>query len=249
LTKAPAIEKIDDAVLMFGGVNPDIGAKDAGKLMALLVSQRGGNDGDALSTLLNTSIGAPLSAPFEEGYELAEELLEELEMPGDATYVDVDAIVNRLGIKVVFETLSTATIRGVAIAGEGYGPAILLNMKSSYNVAAPGQRFTLAHELFHVLYDREHARRIAHTSGPWAPPSIEKRANAFAAMLLMPRDLVRRSLPNGEIDVHGLFAICKVMKVGPSALLEHLYNTGVIDEIHREELRASLIASASASSR
>jgi Zn-dependent peptidase ImmA (M78 family) len=248
-TEAPAIAKIDDAVLMFGGVNPDIGASDARELMALLASQRGGNDGDALSTLVNTSIGAPLGAPFEEGYELAEELLEELEMPGDAASVDIEAIVERLGIRVIAKTLRTATIRGVAIAGEGYGPAILLNTESSYNSTMAGRRFTLAHELFHVLYDREHARRIAHTSGPWAPPSIEKRANAFAAMLLMPRDLVHRSMRNKAIDVQGLFEACNLMKVGPSALLEHLYNTGVIDEIHREELRASLIASTSAGAR
>jgi Zn-dependent peptidase ImmA (M78 family) len=248
-TEAPAITKIDDAVLMFGGVNPDIGASDARELMALLASQGGGNDGDALSTLVNTSIGAPLSAPFEEGYELAEDLLEELEMPGGATSVDIEAIIERLGIRVITKTLCTATIRGVAIAGSGYGPAILLNIESSYNSTPAGRRFTLAHELFHVLYDREHARRIAHTSGPWAPPSIEKRANAFAAMLLMPRDLVHRSIPNEAIDVHGLFEACSMMKVGPSALLEHLYNTGVIDEIHREELRASLIVSTSASAR
>ncbi len=244
-TEAPAVARIDDAVLMFGGVSPDIGANDARELMALLASQRSGSDSPALSTLVNTSIGAPLSAPFEEGYELAEELLEELEMPGDATSIDICAIVERLGISVITKNLRTATIRGVAIAGEGYGPAILLNMESSYNSTPAGCRFTLAHELFHILYDREHARRISHTSGPWAPPSIEKRANAFAAMLLMPRDLVHRSIPNKAIDVRGLFEACNLMKVGPSALLEHLYNTGVIDEIHREELRASLIVSAS----
>jgi Zn-dependent peptidase ImmA (M78 family) len=248
-TEVPAIEKYDDAVLMFGGVNPDISASDAGELMELLASRRGGNDGDALSPLVNTTIGAPLSAPFEEGYELAEELLEELEMPGEATSVDIKAIVERLGISVVTRTLRTSTIRGVAVAGDGYGPAILLNMQSSYNSTPPGRRFTLAHELFHILYDREHARRVAHASGPWAAPGIEKRANAFAAMLLMPHDLVHRSMSNETIDLNGLFRASELMDVGPSALLEHLYNTGMIDEIHREELRAALIASTSASPR
>jgi len=248
-TGAPFITKIDDAVLMFGGVNPDIGASDARELMRLLASQRGGADSETLFALTNTSIGVPLSAPFEEGYELAEELLVELEMPGDAMSVDIDAIVERLGIRVITKTLQTATIRGVAIAGEGYGPAILLNLESSYNSTLAGRRFTLAHELFHILYDREHARRIAHTSGPWAPPSIEKRANAFAAMLLMPRDLVHRSIANKSLDSNGLFQACNLMKVGPFALLEHLYNTGVIDEIHREELRTNIVPSTSASAR
>jgi len=241
-TEAPAVVKLDDAVLMFGGVNPDIGMTDARTLTALLASQRGGSDGDALSALVRTSIGAPLGAPFEEGYELAEELLDELGMPGHATSVDIETIVERLGVSVIVKTLRTATIRGVAIAGEGYGPAILLNTASSYNSTSAGRRFTLAHELFHVLYDREHARRIAHTSGPWAAPSIEKRANAFAAMLLMPRASVHRAIADKAIDASVLFDASNQMKVGPSALLEHLFNTGVIDEIQREELRASLIA-------
>ena len=244
LTQVPAIAKIDDAVLMFGGVNPDIGTSDVHNLMTILASQSGGNDGDALSKFVNTSIGTPLSAPFEEGYELAEELLDEIERPGEATFVDIEAIVESLSIKVIYSTLHTATIRGVAIAGENYGPAIVVNMKSPYNSNLAGRRFTLAHELFHVLYDRERARRITHTSGPWAVPSIEKRANAFAAMLLMPRILIYRSMPKEAIDVRGLILASSLMKVGSSALLEHLYNTGVIDEIHREELRASLITPA-----
>ncbi|MBV9786277.1 MAG: ImmA/IrrE family metallo-endopeptidase [Acidisphaera sp.] len=242
VTPAPAISRIDDAVLMFGGVNPDVGASDARDLIALLISQRGGTDNGALSRLVKTSIGAPLSAPFEEGYELAEELLEALEMPGDASAVDIEGIVERLGIDVVRKPLRTATIRGVAIAGEGYAPAIFVNTTSLYNAIDAGRRFTMAHELFHVLYDRERARRITHTSGPWAAPGIEKRANAFAAMLLMPRDLVRRSMPIEALDRDGLFHAASLMRVGPSALLEHLYNIDLLDEILRDELRTLVSA-------
>lgn len=249
VTAVPAIARIDDAVLMFGGVNPDVGASDTRELMALLALQLNGSDSSALSNLVNTNIGAPLSAPFEEGYELAEELLEALAMPGDASAVDIEAIVERLGIKVIKNRLCTVTIRGVAIAGEGYAPAILVNLASLYNATDAGRRFTLAHELFHVLYDREHARRITHTSGPWAAPGIEKRANAFAAMLLMPRDLVHRSMPITALDLPDLLDAATLIRVGPSALLEHLYNIGVIDEIRRDELRARLVGSTSASAR
>lgn len=245
----PAIARIDDAVLMFGGVNPDVNPSDTRELMSLLALQLNGNDSSALSELVNTSIGAPLSAPFEEGYELAEELREAIETPGNASAVDIEAIVERLGIKVISKGLCTATIRGVAIAGDGYAPAILVNMASLYNATDAGRRFTLAHELFHVLYDREHARRITHTSGPWAAPGIEKRANAFAAMLLMPRDLVHRFIPPEALDLHGLFEAATLMRVGPTALLEHLYNIGLIDEIHRDELRARLVGPISASAR
>jgi Zn-dependent peptidase ImmA (M78 family) len=146
-----------------------------------------------------------------------------------------------LGIRILDERLQTSTIRGVAVAGSRYHPAILVNWSSPYNAEEPGRRFTLAHEFFHVLYDRERAKRISHTSGPWAPPGIEKRANAFAAMLLMPRDLVRRSLPEDALDSEGLRQAAQTMQVGATALIEHLYNISMIEEIERDELRASLL--------
>lgn len=241
ITGMPAIKTIDDAVLMFGGASPDIGAADARSLVRLLANQRGGNDGAKLAALVNTEIGLPIAAPFEEGYDLAEDFLEDLKLADDATFVDVRAIVGDLGIRTLDERLHTSTIRGVAVAGSGYHPAILVNLSSPYNAEEPGRRFTLAHELFHVLYDRERAKRISHTSGPWAPPGIEKRANAFAAMLLMPRDLVRRCLPNDTLDSEGIRQAAQTMRVGATALIEHLYNISMIDEFERDELRASLL--------
>lgn len=237
MPSVPAITQLDDAVLMFGGVSPDIGAKDVQTLAGLLASQAGGREHPELVRLVDSSIGAPLTAPFEEGYELAEELLERLGLPGDALAVDVRSILSTLGVRVVERSLRTSTIRGVALAGAGYAPAILVNKTSLYNESEPGRRFTLAHELFHVLYDRSRARRIAHASGPWASPGIEKRANAFAAMLLMPRDLLRRCTPLHQLTHDAVLTAAETMQVGASALIEHLYNTSMIDEFKRDELR------------
>jgi Zn-dependent peptidase ImmA (M78 family) len=136
--------------------------------------------------------------------------------------------------------LKTSTIRGIAIAGSGYSPTILVNNTSDYNVNEAGKRFTLAHELFHLLYDRGFARRVTHVSGPWAPPSIEKRANAFAAMLLMPRSLVRRSLGAGRVDANTVASAANTLQVGISALVEHLYNISMIDETTRDSLRQAV---------
>ncbi|WP_315780991.1 ImmA/IrrE family metallo-endopeptidase [Bradyrhizobium sp. SZCCHNPS1003] len=236
----PAITQLDDAVLMFGGVSPSIGLQDTRTLLNLLANQAGGQDSPELAELVDTTIGAPLTAPFEEGYDLAEDLLDDLNLAQGTTVIDVRSLVSKLGIRVIERRLHTSTIRGVAIAGAEYHPAIIVNLTSAYNAEEPGRRFTLAHELFHVLYDRERARRITHSSGPWAPPGIEKRANAFAAMLLMPRHLVRHLLPHGTLDRDNLFQTAAEMEVGATALLEHLFNIGVIDEFKRDELRAAL---------
>jgi Zn-dependent peptidase ImmA (M78 family) len=134
--------------------------------------------------------------------------------------------------------MQTNTIRGVAIAGTQYSPAILVNTSSQFNKTEPGRRFTLAHELFHILYDRARAKRVSHTSGPWASPGVEKRANAFAAMFLMPRDLVRKSVVDKNIE--SISDAARSMRVGVSSLIEHLYNLNVIDGMDRERLREDM---------
>ena len=45
---------------------------------------------------------------------------------------------------------------------------------------------TLAHELCHLLFDRSSAVPLSVLSGTWAPPRLERVANAFAAELLIP---------------------------------------------------------------
>lgn len=236
----PAITRFNDAVLMFGGVNPNIGRHDTRTLLSFLADQTGGQDSAELDKLVDTTIGAPLTAPFAEGYDLAEELLDDLNLADETTPIDMRALVSRLGIRVIEDRFRTSTIRGVAIAGTRYNPAIIVNLTSAYNTEESGRRFTLAHELFHILYDRERARRVTHSSGPWAPPGIEKRANAFAAMLLMPRRLVRHLLPHDDLDRDGLFQMASAMEVGATALLEHLFNIDAIDEFKRDELRAAM---------
>ncbi len=238
--RLPAITQLDDAVLMFGGVSPNIGAQDTRILVSLLASQAGGQDSNKMAGLVDTTIGAPLTAPFQEGYDLAQDLLDDLGLEDGANVIDMRELLSDLGIEVIARHFGTSTIRGVAVAGDNYNPAIVVNMTSAYNTEEAGRRFTLAHELFHILYDRKQARRIAHSSGPWAPPGIEKRANAFAAMLLMPRNMVRHCLPHDDLGRDGLLAMADAMEVGARALLEHLYNIDIIDEFKRDELRGAL---------
>lgn len=237
LKAAPALEVLDDAVLMFGGVSPDIGANDMNTLLGLLSSRAGGHESANLQALVDDTIGAPAGIPFQEGYDLAEQLLEECSLPGSVPYVDVRALLAGWGVKIVERVLKTNTIRGVAIAGARYAPTILVNKTSEYNANEAGKRFTLVHEFFHILYDRSLARRVSHVSGPWAPPGVEKRANAFAAMFLMPRSLLARSFHDAKIDDDSVISAAETMQVGISALVEHLYNTSMIDETARDSLR------------
>jgi Zn-dependent peptidase ImmA (M78 family) len=243
----PAISLLDSPVLMFGGVRPDIAAEDVDTLVNFLRSHVGGHDSQQLMELVDTSIGAPITAPFAEGYDLADDLLERLDLPGDSAFVDVAAILKTLKIAVEDQELQTDSIRGVAVAGASFSPGILVNTRSQFNKTEVGRRFTLAHELFHVLYDRARASCVAHASGPWALPGIEKRANAFAAMLLMPPGLVRKSLlqmDSEHIDSESIADAAQSIRVGRSALIEHLYNLNMIDEMERDGLREGMTGAA-----
>ena len=227
---------MDDAVLMFGGVNADLSSPDVGRLLRFMAAYGGTGDSAPLAALVDETVPAPVSSPAQEGHELALDLLDELGVEADA-FIDVHAILKRLDIEVRKQRLDSATIRGVALAGDGFRAAVLVNTRSSYNKHAAGQRFTLAHELFHILYDRSRARTVAHTSGPWAPRAVEQRANAFAAMLLAPEPAVRRLMP-AEPTAENVAQVAAELRVGTRHLIEHLHNLHLIDDHARADLRA-----------
>ena len=83
------------------------------------------------------------------------------------------------------------------------------------------------------------AASVGISSGPWAPAGVEKRANAFAAMFLMPRHLVLEAFDNGAdyADPDAIAVAADRLRVGNSALFEHVFNLGLIDEYEREMLR------------
>lgn len=235
---APALAHFSPAVAMFGGVSPNLSESDVNTLSELLAKALDGEDGQELAGLISDAGFPKARAPYIEGQQLALELIDDLEWELTAGWVDIRAVVNRLGIGVVEASLDTDAIRGVALAGEHLRPTILVNLKSPYNGSEEGRRFSIAHELCHVLFDRSHARRVAVSSGPWAPPGVEKRANAFAAMLLMPRVLVSRGLDPDTADRAHVAALAKELQVSELALAEHAYNLGLIGESERERTRA-----------
>ena len=235
---APYISQLPPAVAMFGGVSPDLTMADVAKLRDTLIASVGGHDCDELVELAHDE---PLGIPYRDGEDFATDLLESLAGPNTNPLTDVQAICNRLDIAIVDTALETDTIRGVAIAGEGFSPHILVNRRHPFNSNESGRRFTIAHELCHILFDRSRAKRIAHTSGRWANPGIEQRANAFAAYLLMPRDTLSASIDSSSVlQLADVQRLASGLQVNVSALIEHLYNVDMIDDAARVRLYNAL---------
>lgn len=215
-------------VAMFGTVRPDLGVNDARHLLAGLDGARSDAPEPPAVEALIASMSPPTAdTAWEQGYDLALRTLEALDAPeAPAGFVDVAEILSRLGIKVEELQVQDVSLRGVAIAGYGFRPTILVNDGARWNRGAAGRRFTLAHELGHIVADRGADRRVAHSSTPWAPETVERRANAFAAMFLMPyRAIDAATAAVGRVaDGPGLARMAWRLGCGRIAVLEHLKN-------------------------
>lgn len=166
---------------------------------------------------------------WNQGYRLAEDALEQLGGQFQAEdYVDVERAFEYLSIEIDHIALRDKTIRAVAVAGPTHRPVVLVNDSFEYPDTEP-RRFTLAHELCHVLHDRSYGARLAMASGPWAPRDVERRANAFAAMFLMPNELlgsVVRALPTPLDSPSAIWEVANRLRTSFTATVEHLCNLG-----------------------
>jgi Zn-dependent peptidase ImmA (M78 family) len=217
--------------LMFGSASPELVQRDVEEMLKLVSEVCTSDTADAALRpfVRNEPIRSSLELPWRQGYRLAESFREELSL-GYAMPVDLERLFGSLGIAIREVALEDRFVRAVAIAGENLQPTVALN--SNQYQSRFRRRFTLAHELCHLLYDRSHGVRLALTSGPWAPLDLEKRANAFAAMLLMPPDLITSTARSLNLDLDSAADIhqcCDKLEVSFSALIEHLHNLGLID--------------------
>lgn len=233
----PVLEALSPAVAMFGAISPETAPRDVQTLTELLLGARNGGDSEALERLVVNSELMVGQSPANQGYELARDFAEQLNAH---IAIDPENLCRDLSISVEDGQLESETIRGLAIAGHEVRPTIFVNNSHPYNRSRGGKRFTIAHELCHILYDRSRARRVTHASTPWANPAVESRANAFAAMLLMPSSRVTQAIGRAKSPRPSLkWARELAQQLGTStkSTIEHLYNLHVINIDERELLR------------
>ena len=230
------------AALMFGSLAPDVTEQDVLDLARTMVDLYSpGGDPEAMREICRAApVEEPMSPAWSQGYELADELHRHFHGEfADGGSADVEGLIERLDIKVEILELSDERVRGVSIAGPRHRPGIIVNSHHAANRHPAGCRFTLAHELCHLLFDREAGRRLAIASGPWAPRDVERRANAFAAMLLMPTSLVQQAVAALSVPVatvEGIREVASRLRAGRSAVLNHLKNLGFIDESDQQRI-------------
>ncbi|MFI2665579.1 ImmA/IrrE family metallo-endopeptidase [Micromonospora carbonacea] len=229
--------------MMFSSMSPTVTRNDVRTIAAVLVDQYSPDPGQTELTTLSapTPINRSIR-PWEQGYDMAEALHGALDLDLSNGWVDVEQLVGQLGIAVLERRLDDPKIRACCLVGQHHIPTIIHNASSSFFKSANARRFNLAHELCHLLHDRSSAQKLAIASGPWAPRSLEQRANAFAAMFLMPLELIERSIADipGPIDIAGISALAASLRVSKRSLVGHLYNLTLMSEAEYDELLNSL---------
>jgi Zn-dependent peptidase ImmA (M78 family) len=228
------------AALMFGAVAPDLSAGDRVVLLRNLARAFDGGNPERVDQIARY-VPVDMRAPWDQGYDLAEEVLDDLAVDRNIPEpVDLDGLIRQLGVSLHDIELDDQSIRAVAIGGDVYRPTIALNSRHRTYQYRSGQRFSIAHELCHLLFDRGYAREVALPSGPWAPPDIERRANAFAAMFLMPHGRISALAATiADIPSNSRFVqtICTRLQTSFSATVEHMYNLGLLTDEERDLLR------------
>ena len=234
---AHAMTQLSPAAAMFGALSPRISETAAMQLLLIaLGSREAAGIERPIDRYVRTSPILHSMEAWEDGYRLALDLLDELGETDNPGPFDLDDLLDQWQVERREEALDQDGPLGVALAGPEIRPTIVINRDHAINQHEHGKRFTTAHELCHLLNDRDRARRIAHSSTQWAPLAIEQRANAFAAMLLMPPGAVRQAFHPGEprvsrADVSGM---ARELQVGLRAAIQHLANLGHITDEDRD---------------
>lgn len=115
---------------------------------------------------------------------------------GDKPIVDLRALLDNAGVRIFEVPIPNDELSGFSFWHEKYGPCILVHAKD-----VKGRRnFTLSHELAHLLYSHGSSACYIPSDISGVHDRIERKANQFAAELLLPKtgvvhDFKKRNLP------------------------------------------------------
>lgn len=162
---------------------------------------------------------------------------------GEDSYspIDIFAIVNGLqdiNVTVLKYPLSERISGMCSKVDEDF--LICINSTTSYG----RQRFTLAHELYHIFYESIEGQVICNMSMGGNQTDSEKEADIFASYLLMPYDALYQMDANndGQWNLENIIKAEQFYQVSHMAMLFRLTQNGFIDEQEAESYRSITIS-------
>ncbi|MFE2543723.1 ImmA/IrrE family metallo-endopeptidase [Actinacidiphila glaucinigra] len=169
-----------------------------------------------------------------QGERLAAGVLELLPAAELGTDELIAAMEDRFGVDVAITALPQG-VDGLAWQADSFR-LVLLAPTDLWT----RQRFTLAHELCHILAKDARSVVVESRVAPGRQKDLaEVRANVFASHLLMPaRELTEAAAAEGELTDTSFERLVVRFRVSPSALAARLHQLGLVDAGHRKRLRA-----------
>lgn len=194
---------------------------------------------DALADHIGTQV-TPSGKPHEQGYQLAQLLRHHYQVSASAPF-PITQVVEQLMLPVRSVPFGCAQLQAMAIWGHR-GPAILLNADKDANTSASHVRhMLLAHELCHLLFDRQHAQPAADVLGAnTTNTNTEQRAKAFAAELLLPRESAAQAYARYPTLREAVTSLSKTFDVSPKVAKTQILNSGRLNADDEDDIRAQL---------
>ncbi len=174
-------------------------------------------------------------SPAEQGEQLADGLRADIGLADEDLPYDLDALAGvlerRLGVDVAFEPLPLG-LDGLSATCDCFALALV-----SSGTSATRQRYTLAHELGHLVAgDSQELTLDEDILGKRTPD--ERRANAFAAAFLMPAAALTECVPRGFVSEELVSQLLARFGVSLDALAFRLHNVGLVNAPARDRIRA-----------
>ncbi len=172
--------------------------------------------------------------PWEAGYEEALRLREAAGW-GEDPVSDLEPWLKGQGVRVDDSPLHP-NIHAAAIMADGCEPVLNCN-PASRRQAVWSKKMRLGAGLGHLLLDPPEGGGVAVLDTPWTSWARAARAGAFAAMLFMPQDGVRRIIRQaGGPTVAAVRGIMQTFATSATATTWHLHNLKLISDEQRVEL-------------
>ncbi|ABE62174.1 protein of unknown function DUF955 [Nitrobacter hamburgensis X14] len=127
---------------------------------------------------------------------------------------DLTALVEDAGIIVAHSDFGGSSISGVTFSIAGMPPLVVLNSSQP----ADRMRFTLAHELGHIVMHK------------FPTPEMEDEANQFASNLLLPTEDVKPYFVGRKVDLPLLAALKPEWRVSMASLVFAAKRAGALNE-------------------
>lgn len=167
---------------------------------------------------------------FQAGY-LAAEIVRAKAPNHRGKYFDIADSLQRLNIEVKNIKMQATSIDAVAVWGSR-GPCILLNEDREHMNSPERTRMTLAHELGHLVIDRQGGLPFCEVLGGNVDDFMESRANAFAAELLLPRSAVEQEWTLWRGPFHEFLSSLKqVFGVSKTVACAQIYNSRLFSRL------------------